>query len=51
MLRRFELEAGLQVKSVDLGILNSMATSEYGRPWRELTRKESLQVLEWLSEG
>jgi hypothetical protein len=51
MLRRFELEAGLQVKSVDLGILNSMATSECGRPWRELTRKESLQVLEWLSEG
>jgi len=50
-LRRFERETGLQVKSVDLGILNSMATSECGRPWRELTRKESLQVLEWLSEG
>ena len=50
-LRRFELETGLQVKPVDLGILNSMATSECGRPWRELTTKERLQVLEWLSEG
>jgi hypothetical protein len=50
-LRRFELETGLQVKSVDLGILNSMATSECGRPWRELSAKERLQVLEWLSEG
>src|ERR1700693_4224175 len=51
MLRKFERENGLQVKPVDLGILNSMATSECGRPWRELTRKESLQVLQWLSEG
>jgi hypothetical protein len=50
-LRRFELETGLRVKSVDLGILNSMATSECGRPWRELTAKERLQVLEWISEG
>ena len=50
-LRRFELETGLQVKPVDLGILNSMAASECGRPWRELTAKERLQVLEWISEG
>ena len=50
-LRRFKLETGLQVKSVDLGILNSMATSECGRPWRELTAKERLQVLEWIAEG
>ena len=50
-LRKFEEETGLQVKSVDLGILNSMAASEYGRPWRELTRKERLQILEWISEG
>ena len=50
-LRRFELETGLQVKSVDLRILNSMATSECGRLWRELTAKERLQVLEWIAEG
>jgi hypothetical protein len=50
-LRRFELETGLQVKPVDLRDLDSMATSEYGRPWRGLTRKERLQVLEWIAEG
>jgi len=50
-IRKFEAETGLQVKSVDLGILNSMAASECGRPWRELTAKERLQVVEWISEG
>jgi hypothetical protein len=49
-LRRFELETGLQVKPVDLGILNSMATSEYGRTWAELTSKQRLCLLEWLAE-
>jgi hypothetical protein len=48
-LRRFELETGLQVKSVDLGILNSMASSEYGGTWAELTSKQRLCLLEWLS--
>ena len=50
-LRRFELETSLQVKSVDLGILNSMATGEFGRPWRELTAEERLVILEWLATG
>jgi hypothetical protein len=50
-LRRFELETGLQVESVDLGILNSLAVSEHGRAWIELTPKERLQVLEWIAEG
>jgi len=43
-LRQFEKETGLQVKPVDLRDLDSMATSEYERPWKELTRKERLQV-------
>jgi len=50
-LRQFEKETGLQVKPVDLRDLDSMATSEYERPWKELTRKERLQVLEWIAEG
>jgi hypothetical protein len=50
-LRQFEKETGLQVKAVDLRDLDSMATSEYERPWKELTRKERLQVLEWIAEG
>jgi hypothetical protein len=50
-LRRFEEETGLQVKPVELRNLDSMAASECGRPWRELTRKERLQVLEWIAEG
>lgn len=50
-LRRFEKETGLQVKSFDLRDLDSMATSEYERPWKELTRKERFRVLEWIAEG
>jgi hypothetical protein len=50
-LRKFEQETGLQVKPVELRDLDSMAASEYGRSWRELTRKERLQVLEWIAEG
>jgi hypothetical protein len=50
-LRQFEKETGLQVKPVDLRDLDSMAMSEYERPWKELTRKERLQVLEWIAEG
>lgn len=50
-IRRFEAETGLRVKPVELRDLDSMAASEYGRPWRELTRKERLQVLEWIAEG
>jgi hypothetical protein len=50
-LRKFEEKTGLQVKPVDLRDLDTMATSECGRPWRELTRKERLQVLEWIAEG
>ena len=50
-LRRFEEETGLNCKPVELRDLDSMAASEYGRPWRELTRKERLQVLEWIAEG
>ena len=50
-LRKFEQETGLQVKPVDLRDLDSMSTSEYERPWRELTRKERLQILEWIAEG
>jgi hypothetical protein len=50
-LRKFEQETGLQVRPVQLRDLDTMATSEHGRPWRELTAKERLQVLEWISEG
>jgi hypothetical protein len=50
-LRRFEDETGLQVKPVELRDLDTMATSEWGRPWRELTRKQRIEVLEWISEG
>jgi hypothetical protein len=50
-LRKFEEKTGLQVKPVELRDLDTMATSECGRPWRELTRKERLQVLEWIAEG
>ena len=50
-LRKFEEETGLQVRPVQLRDLDTMATSEHGRPWRELTAKERLQVLEWISEG
>jgi hypothetical protein len=50
-LRRFELETGLQVKQVELSDLNTMALSECGRPWRELTAKERLVILEWIAEG
>ena len=50
-LRRFELETGLQVKAVDLRDLDSMAASECGRSWRELTATERLVVLEWLATG
>jgi hypothetical protein len=49
--RKFEQETGLQVRPVQLRDLDTMATSEHGRPWRELTAKERLQVLEWISEG
>jgi hypothetical protein len=50
-LRRFEEETGLQVRPAQLRDLDTMATSEYQRPWRELNSQEALQVLEWLSEG
>jgi len=50
-LRQFQEETGLQVKPVELRDLDSMAASEYGHPWRELKRKERLQVLEWIAEG
>jgi hypothetical protein len=50
-LRKFEEETGLQVKPVELRDLNTMALSECGRPWRELTAKERLQVIEWIAEG
>jgi len=50
-LRRFEDETGLQVKPVELRDLDTMATSGWGRPWRELTRKQRIEVLEWISEG
>lgn len=48
-LRRFELETGLQVKPVGLRDLETMALSECGRSWRELTAEERLAVLEWLA--
>jgi hypothetical protein len=50
-LRKFEEETGLQVRPVQLRDLDTMATSEYGRPWRELTAKERLNILEWIAEG
>ena len=50
-MRKFEEETGLQVRPVQLRDLDTMATSEYERPWKELTRKERLQVLEWIAEG
>ena len=50
-LRKFEQETGLQARPVQLRDLDTMATSEYGRPWRELTAKERLNILEWISEG
>jgi hypothetical protein len=50
-LRRFEQETGTNVKAVELQDLDTMAASEYGRPWRELTPKDRLQILEWISEG
>ena len=50
-LRRFEIETGLQVKAVELRDLETMALSECGRPWRELTAKERLVILEWIAEG
>src|ERR1700741_1431989 len=50
-LRKFEQETGLQVRPVQLRDLDTMATSEYGRPWRELTAKESLEIMEWIAEG
>jgi hypothetical protein len=50
-LRKFEEETGLQVKPVIQRDLDTMATSEHGRPWRELTAKERLVILEWIAEG
>jgi hypothetical protein len=50
-LRKFEEETGLQVRHVQLRDLDTMATSEYGRPWRELSAKERLEILEWIAEG
>jgi hypothetical protein len=50
-LRKFEQETGLQVRPVQLRDLDTMAASEYGRPWRELTHEERLRVLEWIAEG
>jgi hypothetical protein len=50
-LRKFEQETGLQVKPVELRDLDSMAASEYGRPWRELGAEERTVILEWIAEG
>ena len=50
-LRRFELETGLQVKPVELRDLDSRADGEFGKSWLELTAKERLVILEWISEG
>jgi hypothetical protein len=50
-LRRFELETGLQVKPVELRDLDSRADGEFGKSWLELTAKERLVILEWVSEG
>src|SRR5258706_14568515 len=50
-LRKFEQVIGLQVRPVQLRDLDSMAASEYGRPWRKLTAKERLEILEWIAEG
>jgi hypothetical protein len=50
-LCRFEEETRLVCKMTSLQDLNTMALSECGRPWRELTAKERLQILEWLAEG
>ena len=50
-LRQFELETGLQVKPVELRDLDSRADGEFGKSWLELTAKERLVILEWISEG
>jgi len=49
-LRRFELETGLRVKAVELRDLDSKAEGEFGKSWLELTAKERLEILEWVSE-
>lgn len=48
---RFEQENQVRCVPVKQRALDTMALSECGRPWRELTAKERLQVLEWIAEG
>ena len=50
-LRRFERETGLQVRPVDLDILNGLVTSEYGCAWAELDQRQRLQILERIAGG
>lgn len=50
-IRKFEAETGLRVKTIELRDLDRKSAGEFGKPWQELTAKERLEILEWISEG